>query len=284
MASRFTTILVPVDFTINTEVAIVKALELCEGKAAAIHLYYVQKIIYPSVAHFFQYRLAGYSIGEMIAQKELAARELLKWQHYIHAARPDVESFSWVGYGQPVQEAIAEKARKLQANLVIIGKNSHHSWFPFLNTVVPSKLAASTGIPVLTVKPGALNNSIRTIVVPVGNRFPKRKLEVLEALRRKSRFHIRLVTFADNNTGAFYKEAFLDTYRMIKNNLTGEVDYEVLNGTNKARSLLRYCNKVGADILLVHPESETRIGWWNKHISDVLPVNSRTQVLAVHAL
>ena len=36
---------------------------------------------------------------------------------------------------------------------------------------------------------------------------------------------------------------------------------------------------VETDLLIVHPEAETKIGWFNKHISDELPVNSKTQVL-----
>jgi hypothetical protein len=59
------------------------------------------------------------------------------------------------------------------------------------------------------------------------------------------------------------------------------VEYAALYGSNKAKAILKYAEKVNADMLLVYPEVETKIGWLNTHISDVLPPASKVQVLAV---
>ncbi|HET7898016.1 MAG TPA: hypothetical protein VFL47_10110, partial [Flavisolibacter sp.] len=59
------------------------------------------------------------------------------------------------------------------------------------------------------------------------------------------------------------------------------VEYAVVHGSNKAKAILQYAEKTGADILLVQPEKETKIGWGDRHISDVLPRGSKMQVLAV---
>ena len=75
--------------------------------------------------------------------------------------------------------------------------------------------------------------------------------------------------------------ALLQVYQWLKTSIHCPVEYAVLQGHNKAKAILAYAEKINADILLVHPETETKIGWLNKQISDVLPPASKMQVLAI---
>jgi hypothetical protein len=135
---------------------------------------------------------------------------------------------------------------------------------------------------VLTVKPGAINHPIKTVVIPVSKEFPERKIRIIHALRRKLRMHICLVTFPDTRDDQETLPAsLLNAYRFFKADPLNDVDFAVLKGNNKAKAILEYCNKVNADLLIVDPGSETRIGWLNRHISDVLPIQSKTQILAI---
>ena len=59
------------------------------------------------------------------------------------------------------------------------------------------------------------------------------------------------------------------------------MEYAVLYGNNKAKAILNYAKKIQADVLVVHPGSETKIGWPNKNIADMLPAASTMNVLAV---
>jgi hypothetical protein len=194
-----------------------------------------------------------------------------------------IKVHTWIVSPDPVQEAIAEKAQQLGVDLIVIGKNSNHTWFPFLNTVSPSELAERTGIAVLTVKPGSLHNKIKTVLVPVTDQLTQNKIEAIGALCKKYKMKIYLVTFINGNNvpEGFSASPLLQVYQWLKNTLHCPVEYTVLHGTNKARSILAYAEKIKADVLLVHPQSETRIGWLNRHISDVLPSQSKVQVLTV---
>ena len=283
MPPRFSTILIPVDFTVNTDVAIGKALEICHKGPGSIHLYHVQPVIRRNLLHYFRYYLSGYSLKEINASISESQARLSKLKETIKEIKEDIDVFTSVSFGERIEASIANKASRLRADIVIIGKHRHHSCFPFLNTVVTSRLATSSGIAVLTVKPGSLNNEIKTVVIAVGRYYPEKKLEILEALRKKNRLHIRLVSFSDDmDDGHSSRQPLLDTFRAIKNHLSNPVDCEMLKGRNKARALLNYCKKTDADMLIVTPESETKIGrFMNKHISDLIPANSKTQVLAV---
>lgn len=280
MPFSFSTILVPVDFSINSELAINKALELADPKAATIHLVHVLDHAFFSLASAKVKKLSR--SNDWIDYKE-AEKMMNHWRDLMLGRMPGVEVMNWIIPAASIQQAIAAKARELQSDLVIIGKNANHSWFPFLNTVTPSELAELSGTAVLTVKPGSLHNRIRTVVVPVTDQLTQNKIDVIAALCKKCKMKVYLVTFINGShvPDGFSASPLLQVYQLLKNTLHCTVEYTVLHGSNKARCIVDYAEKINADVLLVHPESETRIGW-NRHISDVLPSQSKVQVLAVH--
>jgi len=282
MPFSFKTILVPVDFSINADVAINKALELAD-ESATIHLVHV-------LDHTF-FNLTASKVRKLSRRDSWvdpteADKMLNEWKESIEDGFPSIQVSTWLLPSISIQQAIAQKAKEIQADLIVIGKNSNHTWLPFLNTVTPSELAESTGMAVLTVKPGSLHNKIRTIVIPLTNQLTKNKLEVVAALCKKYKMKVYLVTFLNDDPAPqeFSASTLLQVYQWLKNTLHCAVEYAVLHGSNKVKAILCYAESINADILLVHPESETRIGWLNRHISDVLPSQSKVQVLTVQPI
>jgi nucleotide-binding universal stress UspA family protein len=266
MFLSFKNILVPVDFSINTEVAVNKAIELIDEGEAIIHLLYVHRN-YP-------FKKEVHSDHE---------KKLKEWKASIEYDYPNIITMISVIQSNSIQKAIQQKSREINADLIVIGQSSMHSWLPLLKTVLPMRLAASTGIAVLTVKPGALRNKPKTVVVPITGEIPDIKMNALELLCKKTRMNVHLVAFIEekNVPSEFSALALLQAYQWLKSKLHCSVEYAVINGTNKAKAILNYAEKNNADILLVHPKKETQLSWWNRHISDVLPADSKVQVLAV---
>ena len=265
MALSFNMILVPVDFTVNTEVAVRKALEIADLAKAQIHLLHVE---------------TNRDQGQNITEKKLC-----QWKTTIEETIPTIKVSYTIVQDSHVQAAIGEYADILKPDIIIIGKKAEHSWFPFLNTVIPNTLAIETGRAVLTVKPGAMHNRIKTLVVAVSDEVPGYKMETITALCKKFRIKVHLVAFLneENTTTEFSTTGLLKFYKWVRDTIHCPVDYAVLQGGNKARAMLNYAYKVNADILLVHPKTETKISWWNSHISDVLPAESKMQILAVQS-
>ncbi len=277
---KFDTILIPVDFTINTEIAIQKAVELYADTNSSIHLFHVVDPVSTGTFGYYKY-LTARPIDE--AQQAAEIKEKLDhWETHIKTRRPDIATCSWVSHGGPVENAVAAKAKSTGANLIIIGKNSQRSLLPFLNTVVPGRLAFRTGIPVLAVKPGALNSFVRTVVVPIDSTFPDNKIEIINWLTDKYFLHVRLLLLVGKHDNPErLQDSLIDICRVLKQTSSENISYEVLRFHNKALDILNFCRKVDADLLVVHPESETKMGLFNKHILDELPVESKTQVLTV---
>jgi nucleotide-binding universal stress UspA family protein len=263
----FKNILVPVDFTVNTEVAINKTLELIDPEGSLIHLLHVirpgqsrKKEIYPDYK-----------------------RKLSEWKETIEDYHPlNTVELSVITSGS-VQNAIKQKAKEINAGLIVIGQSSTHFWLPVLKTVLPMRLAESTHVPVLTVKPGAMRNKPKTVIVPIADEIPDIKINALELLCKNARLNIHLVTFVDgkNVPSEFSASTLLQVYQWLKAKLHCPVEYAVMHGSNKAKAILQYAEKNNADILLVYPKKETQLSWWNQHISDVLPADSKVQILAV---
>lgn len=278
MSFSFKTIVVPIDFSINTEVAINKALEVADKDGADIHLLHV------SDSSAYRFLTKDKRAEEQNGRTTPTVQQMMQqWKSSIQETTPHTVH-SWILQHSSIQDSIEEKAQALKADLIVIGKKSNHSWFPFLNTVIPSELSEATGCAVLTVKPGSLHNKIKTLVVPVTEDIPTYKMETIAALCKKSRLKVHLVSFVngENVPTDFSASTLLKLYQWLKDALHCPVEYAVLHGTNKAKAVLLYAEKVNADILLVNPTSETKLGWMNKHISDVLSPASKVQVLAVH--
>lgn len=279
MLHSFKTILIPVDLSINTEVAVKKGLELATYDTT-IHLLHIQTSPVQDLSVIAYRYLVGGKTGTPLSEIK---DKMEQWKRTIEETAEGVKVCTRViSIDNSIQKIIEEKAKELKADLIIIGKNSHHSLLPLLNTVIPSKIVQQSGIPVLTVKPGSLHNRIKTVIVPITSQATTTKMEAIETICKKFRVKVYLVTFTRyDQPGEFYASVLLQMYQWLKTSVHCPVEYAVLRGKNKAKTLLNYAEKVNADILLVHPETETKIGWLNKHISDVLPAASKMQVLAV---
>lgn len=267
MKFSFNNILVPVDFTINTEVALTKALAVADTKETAINLLHVRKSTFT--------RLDKRSSHEDAAQLE-------QWKEAAEEQHPGLSVQWWIAPSFSVEPCIIQTATMLRSDLIVIGKSKKNHWTNFLGTVIPTRIACKTGIPVLTVRPGSLQTRVRTIVVPVTEAVPLSKMAALSFLCTRLHPTIHLVAFG-NSTAVNMECAgsLLQLYKWIKAHLRCAVEYALLEGSSKSKALLAYTEKVNADLLLVYPEQETKIDIWNRHISDVLPAHSKVQVLAV---
>lgn len=258
--------MIPVDFTINTEVAVAKALDLADAEGTTLHLLHVQRV--PVMAQAIS--------TDSIAEK------LKEWKESIEAYMPSVMVHCQIAEDVHVHQCIQQAAVALGADLVVLGKSSGQTWMPFLDTVQPMKLAEQTKIPVLTVKPGALHTRLKTVVVPLSSELPQSKMEAIRLLCRRHKPCIHLLAFGTGqpqDTGP--ASALIQVYQWIKSIVHCPVEYALLQNGNTAKEILAYAEKVNADMILAYPDAETKIDFLNRHIPDMLPYASKVQVLAV---
>jgi nucleotide-binding universal stress UspA family protein len=261
--------LIPVDFSSNTDTAVDRAIELAD-RDAVIHLLHVNR----------QSLLRG-GTGRTGQQQRPGTAGFTFYEARINEARRDLAICSWQLSHKCIEAAIIGKAWKEKADLVILGKRTGYAWLPFLNTVIPGRIAQSLSCPVLTVRPGNDKSTTRTIVVPVANDIPYAKINILEALCRKFRAKIYLTAFINRDVSGEAAMPLLKTYQWLRRQVRCPVEYTVLQGTNKPEALLAFARKSGADILLVHPATKSMNGWQVLRRFDMATAQTGVEVLTV---
>ena len=280
MLGLFKSILVPVDFSSNTNKAINQSVEFACTSGSTIHLLHVigPEMLWSLIPVARQFR-------SPLKENSNAKKAMSKLNELKCAIE---ESVSYCKVNTYVTEGtiyrnIQEAAKEIKPELVIIGKSTNQKYFSSSNSVCPNGLAKSTGFPVLTVLKNIDDTKVKIIVVPVGSFIPNRKIEVVIELAKKYRAAIHLVTVPSEVDFNETKEnSFLETYRILKSALTNAVGHHILKGNNFPKAILEYAECIGADLMLVNPGSETKISHLTgKHINDVLPTSSKLKILSI---
>lgn len=251
-------------------------------EGGTIHLLHVQQIRRPNLIAYFLQLVRGCTWRQVGAAMNQSAEKLEAIRADIQRQRQHIKVVTSVAYSKSIEDFIIKKSRNVYADLIIVGKSACHASFPYLNTVVPSRIAQISGIPVLTAKPGSTDNETRIVVMPIDAGFPASKIAIIDALKRNMT-QMQLVIFSqDKEKPSFPKQYIPGIFHKLKSMSAIPVKYVELHGTNKAKVLLNYCNSVNADMLIVNPGVETTVSRRvNRHLSDILPPTSRTMILAV---
>jgi nucleotide-binding universal stress UspA family protein len=263
MQSTVNNILIPIDFSINTEVAITKTLQLFGSYPVHIHLLHIVKSK-PTFA---------------VGMANMVKLDALKINMLNEAPSLNVTYESCTG--RSIQNKIIAKAKN-GFDLIIIGKNNSHPYLQFLTTVNADKLSTVSNVPVLTAKPGALHHNGKTIVVPVKNALSLYKMNILEALCRNSNVRVYLLAcnktaHPDENTTS----SLIQIYQWIKSSFHCHVEYASIISKGGGRAILNFAQMINADILLLQAEVETKIYTLNIHIQDIIPSGSKLQIFSI---
>jgi nucleotide-binding universal stress UspA family protein len=270
MAATFDKILIPADFSLNTEIAVKKAVELVGSDETVIHLLHV---VPPGKKSKNQFRVW------------VAERDLNQWKYAIQQSGPHIRVKIHVLRGRSVGQTIIECAGMLGPDLIIIAKqNNHRRWF-LPGSASPDIVAKRTNCPVLTVKPGSMVNRTRVIVLPIRDFLPERKLEwaILLAKRFKAQVHLLAIGEEAGPKDGLLSQTFLKAYHLLREKLHHPVEYSAATRHSPAKAALNYAELIMADMILVNPQTESGVSGFTgfRHISDFLTRDSRIQVLDV---
>jgi nucleotide-binding universal stress UspA family protein len=270
MAVAFNRILIPVDFSLNTDTAVNKAIGLAGTDEAVIHLLHVVR---PGRKASTQFRAW------------VVERDLHQLKCDIEQANPNIRVKTNVLRGYSVQQTIIECAAMLNPDLIILGKqNSHRRWF-FSRQISPDAIAKKSNCPVLTVKPGSIDSRTRVIVLPIRNFLPERKLDWAVLLAKKYRAQVHLLAVGENagQKDGLLSQVFLIAYHHLREKLHHPIEYSTAALHHPAKAALSYAELIMADMIVVNPDTESGISGFTgfRHLSDLLKRDSKIQVLDV---
>ena len=251
-------LLVPVDFTVNTDLAVKRVLELAENRSCIIHLFHV--VTSPL---FTRHGAPSFPLQEGFNKnkKEHALNKLEALRRTIGELMPAACIYIHLVEANAVQRHIIRAAKDLGPRLIIIGKHIYHDWIAFLNTIEPGKVARQSDCPVLLVKTGSIPARVKSIVFPIRNFVAQRNLELLVMLSRKymATIYLAIPTKESNNALPSVHKAFIDIYRTLKSVLNCPVEYHIIPSNNFTKASLLFAESIMADMILITPEAETKL-------------------------
>ena len=154
-SSNFKDILIPIDFSINTEFVVKQTIELANTTGAAIHLLHV---IQQNRSNTPAANLIVFSGNKNYIANE-AMNKLEQWKQAIEETIAESKVKVHLAEGS-VHENIINTAKKIQPQLIIIGEKCKHSFFRYFRPLCPNEISKITGCPVLIVTSGASNSKI----------------------------------------------------------------------------------------------------------------------------
>lgn len=280
MCALFSNILIPVDFSVNTHIAVQKAIWLSSHNTTVIHLLHVDNSITGTSVHYMHSYMAQLPFITTIAKNnEYKMQEIKK---YINDYNLNIQVNIYIIKEELIQDAIIKVANELTVDLIIIGKNKNHNWFPFLKSVNASHINKKTECAVLTVKPGGFSNKIKSVVIPVGNTNPQKKIDLLNAITGNGRPKIHLIVV--NKKEELYKwpGAFLQAYRTLVQYQHYPVEYEILKGKPPAKVIFNYTKSVKADFVILNSSEESKINTLSgMQINDLVLPGSKLKVITM---
>jgi nucleotide-binding universal stress UspA family protein len=266
-------ILVPVDLGNTTPFIIRQAIELSGIDDTTIHLLHVYK--------------PGSKSGKVPSEEDDPGRmdavtKLEQWRACLQEAIPASKVKGYLLKGM-VQQCILDVARNIKPQLIIMGKPARTNRFSFYKSLSADEISQSSKCPVLSVSHNDTPNKLKTIVLPVRDFIPLRKMELLAIFAKIYRARIFIVAMQNRIfMNAKEKQVLLETYRVLLNGLNNKVEYLLLSGNNFTRAVAAYAEETGADMLIVNPKKETRVpGFFKTDINDILPADSRLKILSI---
>jgi uncharacterized membrane protein YciS (DUF1049 family) len=258
MSVIFNKILIPVDFSINTGLAIQKAVDLSGGEDIIIDLFHLET-----------------RLSEIEAESEL--EELTA---DIRKTWPRVHVSFQVGTGSSVPLGIIGMAHLLMPDLIVIGRHGNGRHFPLFNIITPGYLVKRTGVPVLTVKPGSLHAKIKVIVILIADLVPEKELEAAVLISQQNESQVHLVA----TRRGISSSAFAESHNRLRLVLRGQIECVTVVKKNFVRGAMNYAESVNADIVLINSAIQNRAFpiLLNRYsdVSDLVRRDSKIQVLA----
>ena len=282
MVKLFKKILVPVDFTEGSEIAIRKAVELAEPDESAICLLYICKPLF-SLNLFSN---TGYIVApttEILTITEIE-QKISSYKSLISQHLGGVIVETVISEAGKLHQKIEETAELFGPDLIIMYKRGSKSVFHFFNQFSSEKIAQKTDCPVLTIKEGSGKKKIRNIVLPVTQRIPFRKLEIAIKLAKAFSAKIHLISFPDcSDEEKKSDHAFIESFKKIRENASLIIKHGPVFGNDIARAVLKYAESVEADLILVNPVTESSLHYvmGKIHLSDMLSEQSPIQILDI---
>jgi nucleotide-binding universal stress UspA family protein len=282
MQKLFNKILVPVDFSAGSKKLLEKAVEMAGQYHCSIQLLHV--VTSPSLS-------AASVSGEwvhfphhVIANKEELEIRMEKLCSFIYFLGNEQAIPAYSIVRGTWDEAIIDCVNQHKIDLVLVGQPG---WL-FSNrkmTINPDKVAVKTNIPVISLPSSRHLTKLCSIVIPVTDFLPLRKLIYGVYLATAYNSTLKLLGIENSDTKTKVEYYLTKAYGLVSDHCNVPVELEMVTGDNIAAAVNLFANTHATDLVIVNPGTQTKMpGLFSSFFGRILQKYSAPPVLTISAV
>ena len=281
MTNLINHILVPVNYNRNTDFVLQKSVAIANAFDADLHILHVET---PLISLPFVYEGIYISANhEPDSGKQVATKMKGLLEKYRPKMKEGLQLNGTVMKGNWFS-MMKETVITNHIDLIVIPRNSKRFFGALLYEVNLNRLSQQSQCPILTVTPELEIDHLKNIVVPVDDFLPIRKLTLATYLARKFNAKVHLTGAGSNADGKdLTNSIFLaKSYQLLTKYAEVQIHYPSDNTNTLAADSLAYAKSVNADLIVVNPGKESKLGkWFSSLLGKYLYKESNIPVLTV---
>ena len=280
MQKLFNKILVPIDFSAKSKSALEKAMGIAMEYNCSIYLLHVV-----TSSPFTAVVMAGGNMTApfiMIDNKKELEFHLEKLCKHIHSQTDYLIKAEYTIINGTWNEAIIDFVHDNQIDLVLIGQKGR-AFRKRKMLLNPDLIAEKANIPVITIPSNKRLTRLYSIVIPITDFLPVRKLLYGIYMAFNYDTTIKLLGVENTKTREQVQYYLAKAHQLIRDNCNVKVEMETIVSQNVAEAVNQFAMLQSADLIILNPGAQTKMpGFLSSLLGNIIQKYSAPPVLTVN--
>ena len=280
MQKLFNKILVPIDFSAKSKSALEKAMGIAMEYNCSIYLLHVV-----TSSPFTALAMAGGDTTApfiMIDNKKELEFQLEKLCRHIHSQTDHLIKAEYTIINGTWNEAIIDFVHDNKIDLVLIGQKGR-AFRKRKMLLNPDLIAEQANIPVITIPSNKRLTRLYSILIPITDFLPVRKLLYGIYMAFNYDTTIKLLGVENTKTREQVQYYLAKAHQLIRDNCNVKVKTETIVSQNVAEAVNQFAMLQSADLIIVNPGAQTKMpGFFSSLLGNIIQKYSAPPVLTVN--
>jgi hypothetical protein len=247
--------LVPIDFSRGSRRIAENALALAQHYHCSIHLLHVNTISpFSAIALAEGHTLIPFTL---IDNKEESSHQLKKLSNHIQSLSNNMIEIQYSTMAGQWNQSIISYVNLHQIDLVLHSEMPRKSFFQDMGWE-PDLIATQTGVPVISIPSRQQEYKMHSMVIPLTDFLPVRKLMYGIYIATKFNTTIKLLGIKNRKTKDKVELYLKKSADLIQTSSQVKVEQELVESEQIAHSINYFSIKQSADLIIVNPHTQTK--------------------------
>jgi nucleotide-binding universal stress UspA family protein len=279
MHKLFNKILVPVDFSAKSRTVVSKAINLAKQYDCDIHLLHVISTSpFAAIASAEGHMFIPYNAMSNHEELERQLKKLCDQMRLLSDYNLRIEYSLLKGLWE---DTLIDVVKRKKIDLVLIGQTARLK-IKRKMLLNPDKIAEATRVPVITIPSNRRMTKLYSILIPVTDFLPVRKLVYGVYIASVYNTTIKLLGIESKETKEMVADNLEKAVQFVREHNNIMVQKETVSSHNIADAVNQYAMREAADLVILNPDSQTKMpGFLSSLFGNIIQKYSAPPVLTV---